>query len=447
MRNTSGHLPFHLPFVLGIVALGAVLLAGCTPNPAPVPVGAPTGPLTIACATKATASAQSWVLNKQIVGSLNGGPAGQISNFVYPLGLQFEDDFAPTAPGFTAWAPDGKHLATLMEVLVPGQMFSYPYIVDTTTKAATAVTLPPGQVMWSPIEMEWARERSLVWADDDDLLILGTSPNLLGGPFASQTTSYRYHLTTHALTALPGVTTAVNGVVRCDTLFYLELDEMKQFQVCEPHPGGVDAYWYVGSAYLRRYRLSTQAPIGQPYLLGSTSSCPDKFDREVDAMGWDVTNVGARLVYQQTADTVGTQVDPQTGFYMVQTSSRFLVVAFTNPTAPTPILAGIKTNANAHLAIAPNQKDIAVVATDSLLIGYPSSPSVYTGAISGGAVSTLGPAAGGLPAWHADSIEFDASNLWGEIPDTQFPALEHYQLGVSTAVGTIPGAHHPASLP
>ena len=412
-----------------------------------VPTATPQTPLPTICASKATATAHSWVSGKQIVGSLNGGPVSPISNFVYPLGLPLEDVFEPTAPGFTTWAPNGKHLATLMSVLVPGEIFSYPYIVDTTTHVATELPLPAGMMMASPIGMEWARERSLAWADSNHLVIFAVSPNEIGGINGSQTTTYLYTLSTQTLIPLPGVTSALQGAVRCGTLYYLELTPMKQFQRCQYRAPAPDYYWYIGGADLRRYDLVTKTPIGQPYPLGATSSCPDFNAGEVDAMGWDITAGGKSLVYQQTVVSHGPLSNPPGGYDKVQTDSTFLVENLSNPSSPTPILAGAKSNANAFLAISPDQKSVAVVATDSLLIGDPSSALVYTGFMGGGAASILDPSAGGLPAWYADSTGFDTSGLWKDTPDAEQPYLLQFQLGMPHAVGNISGEHHPASLP
>lgn len=437
----------HRATQLIVGLLLAIPLAGCAMGGQSGGTGSPTPPTSATCSTTATATAHSWVnADRQIVGSLNGGGTAQFSNFVYPLGLPGEDVFAPTRPGFTTWAPDGRHLATLLEVVgPPGVITSYPYVVDTSTQIATRVQLPTGMQMMSPTEMEWARERSVAWADKDTLLIFAVAPNEIGGPDASQATSYRYTISTQTLTPLPGITTALQGSVRCGILFYLELDQMKQFQVCQRFSPTSADYWYVGGASLRRYDLATQAQIGQPYYLGMTSSCPQEFDGEADAMGWDVTADGTALVYQQPIVLPGPQTGPSP--YPVQTSSTFKMVNLGNAGSPTQILVGATSNANAYLAISPDQKTVALVTTDSLLIGNPSSPLVYTGSSSGGTASAHDPSAGGLPAWNADSKGFDTSALWSEVPGVDSPSLEQWQVGMPHAAALIDGEHHPASLP
>ncbi len=441
----------RLCFVLGCLMLSATILSGCGAVSGPVQVGTPPSVLNQVCGTTPTATAHSWVdSNRQITGTFNGGPVGQISNFSYPLGLPFEDVMAPTRPGFTTWAPDGHHLATLVEVTNPSGVMSYPFVVDTSTHVATQVQLPANMQMASPIEMEWARERSMAWSDNNDLLIFAVMPAPLeiGGTSASNTTTYRYSLTTQTLTPLPGVTTAIQGVVRCDTLFYLELAQMKQFQACAPGPGNTIFYWYLGSASLKRYSMAAQASLGQPYDLGETASCPDFYHGEVGAMGWDVTANGKTLAYQRTLVAGGPLNNPP-GYPAVKTTSEFHVVTINNPGTPTPILAGAVSNANAYLAIAPDQKQVAVVASNSLLIGIPSTPDplVFTGFLSGGAATKHDPSAGGLPAWYADSTGFDTSALWSETPGVDFPELQQWQVAAPSAVGTVTGAHHPASLP
>lgn len=444
-------LPLRPCFALGVMTLCATILSGCATSSAPTPAGTPQSVLNQVCGTTSTATARSWVdSTRQIVGSINGGAVGQISNFLYPLGLPFEDVMAPTRPGFTAWAPDGKHLATLLEVTTPNGIMSYPFVVDTTTHVATHVQLPTNMQMASPIEMEWARERSITWADNDDLLIFAVMPAPLeiGGTSASATTTYRYRLSTQTLTPMLGVTTAIQGVVRCDTLFYLELLQMKQFQACAPGPGSTIFYWYLGGARLRRYSLAAQAPTGQPYGLGETASCPDYYHGEVDAMGWDVTADGKTLAYQRTIIAGGSLSNPS-GYPAVKTVSQFQMVATGNPATPASILSGAISNANAYLAIAPDQKQIAVVASNSLVIGVPSTPDplVYTGFLGGGAATTHNPSSGGLPAWYADSTGFDTSALWSEVPGVDFPMLQHWLVASPSDVGTVTGAHHPASLP
>jgi hypothetical protein len=432
--------------LLGLLLI--LTLGGCALN-----IGSPSSPnpilnpLPASCATTATATAHSWVsADRQIVGTHNGNPTiVQFSKFVYPLGLPNEDVFGPAAPGFTTWSPDGKHLATLVEIVAPSVRFSYPYVVDTTTQAVTQVQLPAGMQMESPVFMEWARERSIAWADNNTLQIFAVMPVpfMIGGTAASNTTSYRYDITTQTLTPLPGVTTALQGSVRCGTLAYLEMDQMKQYQICQR---AVSAYWYVGGAYLRRYDLATQTQIGQPYYLGMTSSCPYAFDFQAEAMGWDVTADGKTLVYQETLDSPGPPVWPTD--ISVQAVSQFKVVDLTTPGAsPTQILTGAKSNASAHLAISPDQKSVAVVATDALINANPSNPLVYTGSISGGAASAHDPSGGGLPAWNADSNGFDTSGLWDDIPGATSPHLEQWQVAMPHVVATIDAEHHPASLP
>jgi hypothetical protein len=441
----------RLCFILGCAVLSATILTGCVTPSGITPAGTPPSVLNQVCGTTPTAKAHSWVdANRQIVGAINGGPVSQISNFTYPLGLPFEDVMSPTRPGFTAWAPDGKHLATLLEVTNPAGVMSYPFVVDTSTHVATQVQLPANMQMASPIEMEWARERSITWADNNDLLIFAVMPAPLeiGGTSASKTTTYRYNLTAQTLAPLPGVTTAIQGVVRCDTLFYLELSQMKQFQPCTAGPGNTTFYWFLGGASLKRYSLTTQTLLGQPYSLGETASCPDFYHGEVDAMGWDVTADGKKLAYQRTV-VAGGQLNNPPGYPAVKTTSEFQVVATNNPGTPTQILAGAVSNANAYLAIAPDQKQVAVVASNSLLIGIPSTPDplIFTGFLNGGAATKHDPSAGGLPAWYADSTGFDTSALWSETPGVDFPVLQQWQVAAPSAVGTVTGAHHPASLP
>jgi hypothetical protein len=387
--------------------------------------------------------------NRQIYGSINGGPNQTISTFKYPLGLQYEDVFGPTKPTYTTWSPDGKHLATLVAVTVPESIYSYPYVVNTITRATTRVHLPSNMEMRSPSYMEWARERSLAWANNNTLLIFGVTPAPLeiGGTAASQTTSYSYNIATNTLTPLPGVTTALQGVVRCYTLFVFEMSAMTQFELCESFVN--PQYWYVGSADLRRYTLIGNHFIGQPISLGTTAACPDYFAGGQEAMGWDVSATGQSLVYQQLNVQPGPIVNPNLQLVNLQTTSQFEVAPLTVAGAgpATQILIGAVSNFNAMIAIAPNQKMVAVVATDQLDDSSPSNPSVYAGPTGGSAISTYTPGAGGLPAWYSDSAGFDTSALWSELPSNPNTNLLQWKLSMSTFTGQIAGGHHPASLP
>jgi len=413
-----------------------VSLGGCTATLGPNPAGTP---LPVAnCVTKPAVTARSWVsADRQIVGSLNGGAVGQISHFVYPLGLPHEDEFAPTRPTFTTWAPDGKHLATFMQVITPvNQVTLYPFVVDTLTHSVTQVPLPTGLSLSSPTFMEWARERGLAWADNHTLLILAPSDVGLGGFLPFHSTPLRYDLTTQTVTPLPGVHDSIQGVVRCGTLFYLAMTEMTEFLACVQNPPSPAFYWNRGAAFLHRYNLATHTEIGYPYTLGQTSSCPFLNDGKADAMGWDVSADGSLLVYQQTSVT---QLSP----FSIQTTSQFMALQF-NTTPPTPILIGAQSSEDAYVAIAPDQKDVVVAAT--MPFGQPLTAPVYWGTVAGGAASSLSPSAGGLPAWYADSTGFAASQAGGEIPDGGLD-IEQYQLGVPNAVGQIATADHPTSLP
>jgi hypothetical protein len=223
---------------------------------------------------------------------------------------------------------------------------------------------------------------------------------------------------------------------------------MKQFQYCAPNAPSSPYYWFVGGAWLRRFDLATQTPVGQPSYLGMTSSCPTAEDGQAQGLGWDVTSDGKTLVYQQTfvsASPPGGQPPLH-----VQTTSQFKVVDLTTPGAsPTQILLGAQSDADAFLAIAPDQQRVAVVAIDVLELQgqLPPTSLVYTGALNGGAASSYTPSAGGLPAWSADSTGFDASEAESEIPGWLSPRMDRWQVGTPTSVASIDGEHHPASLP
>jgi hypothetical protein len=283
------------------------------------------------------------------------------------------------------------------------------------------------------------------------LLIFGVMPasQHIGGTSASQTISYSYNITTQTMTPLPGVTTALQGVTRCHTLFIFELSAMSQYELCETFMMTPN-YWYVGKADLQRYSLLGNHYVGQTIPLGTTASCPDYFDDGVEAMGWDVSANGYKLVYQQLSIQPGPIIDPTHFYTKLKTISQFEMAPLNGVSAgpATQILTGAVSNFNAFIAIAPDQTNAAVVATDQLDISSPSYPSVYVGPITGSAISTYTPGAGGLPAWYSNSGGFDTSALWGELPGT--PVTQHllqWNLSSPTFTGQVAGGHHPASLP
>lgn len=329
------------------------------------------------CATHAAATAEAWVSNKQVVGSINGGPETVLSTFTYPLGLPNEGQFGDDALTAIAWAPDARHLVVAVAVSEPYVEALYPYIVDTNTHTVTRVTLPASALA---SERE-SVHRVFAWADDHTLLIFGGFGG--GGNGSGGTVTYRYDMSQNSLTPLPGVKAAYEGVARCSTLFYLEVSPLAQMS------GSTSSK---GSALLHRYNLTTQSEIGAPITLGDTSTFQGA-EGDVSLLGWDASLDGTKIVYQQTSVSVNSNQQPVI-------ASKFFAAAADGSHA-TQILTSATANTQAFLAISPDGQLVAV--TNAL-----PTPTVLSGNLSGGTAHYYQPDAFGPLVWLADGSGFEA---------------------------------------
>lgn len=372
-----------------------------TPAPAPAP-----------CATRATAQGEAWATAAgQIVGTLAGGAVQTLGNFTYPLGLPDEVSSDPPHIDSIAWAPDGHHLAVMIGVTLPDTIpFEYPYIVDTATHTATRVTLPG-------IEPAGSR-RLLAWADNATLLIFtGIEPQHVEAGDATGL-AYRYDLTSGTVSTLPGIVSPAEGVVRCSTLFWLDLPALA---VIGTTSFGTQVFR--GQALLHRYNLATHTEIGSPISLGDTMSEEGSAaGPQVEAPGWDVSPDGTTLAYQQMTVAVPTGA----------ISSHFFA-AHADGSAAHPILnggPGATSNSPSSVSISPNGAQVAVTAAEP-------SPDVLSGAIAGGTLRAYTPDAPSEAAWLADSSGFDVVSYLGG----STPALYRYLLSTPlNAAGQAPGA-------
>lgn len=348
----------------------------------------PTGP---SCATHATTTAEAWVVGQQVVGSIGGSAAGALSHFVYPLGLPNEQDSGNLAvhPGNIAWAPDAHHLAVDIYQPIPDSTpGTYPYVVDTSTHAVTKVPLP-GDATNDGL-------RNLTWADNQTLLILtGDTPGKVDNSAPPSTGAvYSYNIATNAVTTLPGIShVATDGVVRCSTLFYMELTGFAGL--------GMDsngANEYRGSAKLHRYNLTTHTEIGSPLTFSDTFNADGSFGFYM-VPGWDVSRDGTHIAYQHMA------VHLSTGPNDPSTSSTF-VAANPDGSSATPIFGGgnpvVTHYSTVPVSISPNGSLVAITAANP-------TPNIVTDSMSGGSVRYYTPDGYQQPAWLADSSGFDAT--------------------------------------
>jgi hypothetical protein len=326
------------------------------------------------------------------VGSIGGGAVTTLSHFVYPLGLPHEDDTSLSLRPFLSqiiWAPDAKHLAVGVSIANPDEAPDvYPYVVDTATHAVTRVSVP-GNLINSGY-------RSIAWANNSTLIILtGDTPGDGSDPGARGTGSaavYSYDISSHATTTLPGIThTTTDGVVRCNTLFYMAITPMADI--------GIDSFGsheFKGSALLHRYNLTTHTEIGSAITIGETHDGEGSFTFYF-APGWDASPLGDRIAYQKSTASLSSPGNSgvQSKFYAAHADGSGAVQIFGGP-------SGVFTGNRVQLGISPNSALVA------LTEAYPT-PNVASDSMAGGSIKYYTPDASGRPAWLSDNSGFDAT--------------------------------------
>lgn len=411
---------FTLP-VLFACSLGggtSTVIGGITASPTPTP-----------CATHATATAIGWTQNKQIFGAINGAAPAQLTNFTYPIGLPNDTGATFEAPTLQGWAPDGHHFALVVTVVPaypggPAPLFAYPYVVDATTHVATRIIVPSG----SPANQTF----QLAWADNHSLLIIPrVSYAESGGNLArtATTATYRYDVTTALSTALPGVTNAFNGLVRCGTYYYLDIPNLAGLGTASY--GGVI---FRGTASVVRYDLASSSVIGSPIAIGDAQASEgSELGPYPDVPGWDVTQDNSRLVYQRMTVT-----GPTTTYPNGHIATHF-IAAGVDGSSPTGILSGGGAQNGVDLTISPNGLQVAVTNANP-------TPNIFSGAIAGSSLRAYAPDAFNKPAWLPDSSGFDSNA--GDL------GIEQYLLSTPPgALGRVPGTsvvatgRDPVSLP
>lgn len=359
------------------------------------------------CATHATTTALAWVTGQQVTGKIPASAsATPLSHFVYPLGIQ-DEGAVGNAPQLTfmAFAPDATRLAVAVTQVVPFHTEYNPYIVDTSTHAVTHVPLP------APIDVpsEDTPRRLFAWANTHTLLIFTGS------------SVQRYDITTNTLSALPGITGAVEGVVRCSTLFY------------SAYPGLNTVSSPVVSEQIIRYNLTTSSQIGSPITIGNAGTWGGA-EGHVEYGGWDVSSDGAHLAYQNLSLT------ETAGNGGLNESSHWFA-ANADGSGATSILPSATANTMAYVSISPDGSHVAVTNANP-------TPNVLSGPLSGGATRFYdSPSGYSQIAWSADSSGFYA----GTSSDPFSPvAVALYPIGAgghATGSTSVAGASAPASLP
>lgn len=385
-------------------SVGGQTLASSTATTGPGGTATPAAPT---CATHATTSALAWVAGNQVVGKVpTTATATTLSHFVYPLGIP-DENAVGNAPKLTfmAFAPDAAHLAVAVTQFVPFHAEYDPYIVDTSTHAVTRVPLS------SPIDVpsEDTPRRLFAWADTHTLLIFAPS------------ITQRYDITTNTLSTVPGITGAVEGVVRCSTLFYSAFPGMNT--VSNP----------VVAERLNRYNLTTSSPVGSPITIGNAGTWGGA-EGHVEYGGWDVSADGAHIAYQRLTLT------ETAGNGGLNESSHWFA-ANADGSSATAILPSATANSMAYVSISPDGAHVAVTDANP-------TPNVLSGPIAGGATRFYDSPSGYTQiAWSADSSGFYAGTSSDPFSPT---AIALYPIGPGghASGGTaVAGANMPTSLP
>lgn len=374
------------------------------------------------CATRPTATAEAWFPNPkpnpsgpgsirgQITGTINNGPITTLSDFHYPLGIPPESQSYATSPFFMAWSPDAHYLA--VGVNAPYTPPVYTYVVDTTTHEVTPISIP-NQDTGDPWP-GWVGGRLFAWADTHTLLLFyggNTAAQGSAGPTLS------YDVLTKTLTPLPQIR-AVEGIVRCSTLFYLELT------VSNNQSSNV-----VGDALLHRYNLETHSEIGQPIHLSATYANPvnpaSHLAPDTTVPLWDVSPDGTRLVYEQEEEATPDGYLTKQQFLVANSDGTNAMPLFTPPQRPDIPSSFAK--------IAPNGQFVVI---SGLLIASIS--------MSGGPVRLYGNSTagnyGGYPTWLPDSSGFDVVNTVPTQQSFSLPFISRYLLNTSPGSnGYVPG--------
>jgi hypothetical protein len=373
-----------------------------------------------ACATQATATALGFADGPNMAGNIPQPPGAPLplpstlSSFTYPLGIPDENTVG-NAPSLTvsAFAPDAKHLAVAVQQNVPFTAEYDPYVVDTSTLAVTRILLP------SPIKIANSDRipRLFAWADPQTLIVFA-NPALNGAPAGP---TYSYNIVTKALTPLAGAKGAIEGVVRCSTLFYSTVGTFAIISPSDPN------HTQSAPLFLNRYDLSTNAVVGAPIKIGEASTWAGA-EGDVDYAGWDASQDGKRIAYQTEKVTPGPTI----------VSTWFAANA--DGTGASPILLKVTSNQGARMAISPDGAQVAV--TEAM-----PAPDAVSGTMSGGPATFYDTPLGfAQPAWLANSHGFFASSSTTSSP---ISVILYVPCGTAHCSGTtvIAKASYPATLP
>jgi hypothetical protein len=255
--------------------------------------------------------------------------------------------------------------------------------------------------------------RIFAWADTHTLIVFAGIEGGKGNGAAG--TVFKYDLATGKALALAGIVNAVEGVVRCSTIFWIELSDLTSSGSTQ------QTYSYRGQAYLHRYHLGARAPVGAPIPLGDTSvNTGDSW--VVDWPGWDVSGDGALVVYQQmTASFDGKQNNLTSTFKEANADGSGTRIVLAGPMT-------VMSSGPVRLAISPDGRQVALTTPASDIVSEP---------FVGAGVKAYSPPAAGLPAWLPNDSGFVATSH-----DPKSPAGVYQYWSGTPALGpngSIPG--------
>jgi hypothetical protein len=308
--------------------------------------------------------------------------------------------YVDTGPAI--FSPDLAHIAFALGFgCTDGQYAGPLLVVDAATSATITVPLPQNASVIS-------EERDYAWIDSTHLVIVGYSG------------AYVYPLGGSA-SKLPGISSAVEGIARGTTLFYLT-------------NSGFGAGLH---SQLHRYDLNAKQTLPGAIDLGSFGSCqcsPGNFFFQ----GWDVSPDGAHVVYQVTT--------PKNGDNMGAIASSHIYYANADGSGATQIARYMATTSLVRMRLSPDGSQVAItnaLPTPSVISACVNSP----GDKADPCFHAYTPDAVDLPAWSADGRSFVAATL--AIPDSggtgSHPALYRYTVGSSAGAQIVTGGFQPWS--
>lgn len=359
----GGAVPLLLMFTLMLAACSGATTTVSGPNatttttapPAATNTPAPPPPHALAW------SQYDHANNPQIWASINDGAPAMIAQ--YP---QNTNGCSLVGFGPPMFSPDLTHiLVALGAGCTDGQLTGALYIVNAANGQITPVPMPANTGVL-------LNDRSYAWV---------SNTTIVGFAYIS---SFEYQIGAGSVSSLPGITNAVEGVVRGHTLFYLEDD------------GGTNGLF---NASLHSYNLSTHsANVGTINLGGFqlAEGSPGDFHFQ----GWDAAPDGQHLVYQVTT--------PKSGIQGGIASSKVYYSSADGNNA-TLVAQYMVTGSLVRMRISPNDHLVAITTA------YPS-PDIISACVSSPGKKgdpcfhSYSPDVVQYPAWWWDSSSFIAAS-------------------------------------